>query len=106
MSDSSFVPTSAHSALPTFLGSGRTAAETFRGYVLTRKYDFGRGTASAWSFIAFARGDPGFPDAQSWRELHTYLIRNGVDPHLIEAARTAWRSFKALQSRFRREWAC
>ena len=84
--------------------AGGTDATTFRDYVLTRKYDFGRGSASTWAFIAFARGDVSFPQVQSWRELNAYLVHRRVEPDLVEAARTSWRSFKSLQSRSRRKW--
>ena len=104
MSDCNLARATGHPTTTAWMAPGRTAVQSFHNYVLTRKYDFGRGSAAVWSFIAFARGDAGFPDARSWRELRAYLVAVGVDPQSIEAARTAWRSFKALRSRSRRGW--
>jgi hypothetical protein len=79
---------------------------SFRAYVETRKYDFGRGRAASWAFIAFARGDPAFPDIRSWPELRGYLERGPAEPELIEGAQSVWRSFTAYRSldRRRRTW--
>ena len=74
----------------------------FRDYVDARKYDFGRGSAAAWSFIAHARGDSGLPDAKSWRELESYLRQSGSPDDRVAAARSVWRSFTAHRSRVRR----
>ena len=74
----------------------------FRQYVDARKYDFGRGSAAAWKFIAAARGDGGLPDARSWRELETYLRSVGSPDEQLAAARSVWRSFTAHRSRVRR----
>jgi hypothetical protein len=78
------------------------AAGTFRDYVMTRKYDFGRGSRDAWRFIAFARGDRDFPDPASWRELEAYVRRSGLADEFAGPARAVWRSFIAHRSRIRR----
>ena len=75
---------------------------SFRHYVETRKYDFGRGTRAAWAFIAAARGDPHFPDARSWRELRRYLEASGANDAKLAAARAVWSSYGAWRSRARR----
>jgi hypothetical protein len=72
---------------------------SFRKYVLTRKYDFGRGSKRAWAFIAKARGDGNLPDACSWRELRGYLGAAGFDQDLIQAAKVVWGSYRADVSR-------
>ena len=74
---------------------------SFRDYVLGRKYDYGRGSTASWAFIAFARGDPKFPDIASSAELKDYLRR--VDAHETAgaAAKTVWGSYTALRSRNR-----
>ena len=76
-------------------------AASFRDYVLARKYDYGRGSAGAWRFIAEARGDRDFPDARNWRELQAYLERRGASADLVKAARSVWRSFTVHRSRAR-----
>ena len=75
----------------------------FRDYVHRRRYDFGRGSAAAWSFIALARGDRGLPDAKSWRELEAYLKGAGAPEAQLAAARSVWRSFTAHRSRAARD---
>lgn len=74
---------------------------SFRDYVMVRKYDYGRGSPGAWQFIAQARGDDGFPDARSWRDLQTYLESRGASGELLKSARSVWRSFAAQRSRRR-----
>jgi hypothetical protein len=76
---------------------------SFREYVDGRKYDFGRGSAAAWNFIALARGDRHLPDARSWRELEAYLEAAGLPDAQVAAARSVWRSFTAYRSRVRRQ---
>jgi len=79
------------------------APASFRDYVDARKYDFGRGSAAAWSFIAVARGDRSLPDVKSWRELEAYLRSVGSPDDRVAAARSVWRSFTAHRSRARRQ---
>ncbi|WP_129794292.1 hypothetical protein [Sphingosinicella sp. CPCC 101087] len=79
------------------------AGASFREYVDARKYDFGRGSAAAWNFIALARGDRNLPDARSWRELEAYLQTAGLPEAQVAAARSVWRSFTAYRSRVRRQ---
>ena len=74
---------------------------SFRDYVLGRKYDFGRGSTASWAFIAFARGDPDFPDIASASELYSYLGGAGASEAMAAAARTVWGSYTALRSRNR-----
>jgi len=75
---------------------------SFRDYVLHRKYDYGRGSAASWSFIAFARGDRRFRDVGSSRELLAYLKEAGASEELVLGARAAWNSFTVYRSRHRR----
>lgn len=72
---------------------------SFRHYVLTRKYGFGRGSRASWAFIAEARGDPDFPDPASWPELRAYLQMRGTPEHMIRAARTVWGSYQSRRDR-------
>lgn len=74
---------------------------TFREYVTVRKYDFGRGSRSSWSFIAFARGKADFPEITSWRSLESYLLEAAVEADIVDGARSAWSSFTAYRSRVR-----
>ena len=74
----------------------------FRAYVATRKYDYGRGSAAAWRFISQARGDPTFPEIESWPELMAYLQSTGAGGDIVLGARSAWRSFIARRSLERR----
>lgn len=74
---------------------------SFRDYVLGRKYDFGRGSAASWGFIAFARGDADFPEIATAAELQAYLERTGVPDAMAAAAKGVWRSYGALRSRNR-----
>ena len=78
------------------------AAQSFREYLEARRYDYGRGSAAAWAFIAFARGDRELPDVRAWRELNEYLVDVAARLELIDGARTAWRSFNAHRSHARR----
>lgn len=55
-------------------------AMSFLNYIHTRRYNFGRGAESSWTFIAAARGDPNFPDTRSWRDLRDYLVAAGNRP--------------------------
>lgn len=75
------------------------ARGSFREYVEARKYDYGRGSAAARTFIAFARGDRAFPEISCWRELAASLEASQVGGGLLEGARSAWRSFTAFRSR-------
>ena len=79
----------------------RIQSLTFRDYVLARKYDFGRGSAATWAFIAYARGDRTFPEIATQRELDDYLARAGVSGELATAARSVWSSFTSYRSRMR-----
>lgn len=72
---------------------------SFRDYVLGRKYDFGRGSAASWTFIAFARGDANFPEIATGPELQAYLAQAEVPSGLAAAATSVWRSYTALRSR-------
>ena len=81
------------------------AVGTFRDYVMTRKYDFGRGSRASWRFIAFARGARDFPDPTSWRELEAYVQRSGLADEFAGPARAVWRSFTVHRSRRRRDAA-
>ena len=78
------------------------ARQGFRAYIATRKYDYGRGSAAAWRFISQARGDPAFPEIESWPELAAYLHSNGASGEIVLGARSAWRSFIARRSHARR----
>ena len=87
---------------PFLPGPAPTTGDSFRDYVMTRKYDFGRGSRDGWRFIAFARGARDFPDARSWRELEAYVERRGLAEEFANPARSVWRSFTAYRSRNRR----
>ena len=76
----------------------RTAARSFREYVVLRRYDFGRSRPESWAFIAFARGDPDLVDVQSWAELRHYLETAEAPPDIVSGARSVWRSFTAYRS--------
>lgn len=80
-------------------GSGETLS--FRDYVLTRKYDFGRGSDAAWRFIALARGDRALPDIADRQELDAYLARTGLMGEMRVGAYSTWRSYTAYRSRMR-----
>ena len=71
---------------------------TFKDYVLTRPYGFGRGRKESWDFIAYARGDPQLPDIDCWQELRSYLERSGR-AHFVPAARVVWASFQLRRRR-------
>ena len=66
---------------------------SFLNYIHTRRYNFGRGAESSWTFIAAARGDPDFPDTRSWRELRHYLVEAGMDD-MLNAAGVVWRTYQ------------
>jgi hypothetical protein len=85
--------------------SSRPSTQSFGDYLQSRRYDYGRGSRSAWSFIAFARGVGQLPDARRWQELHQYLCEIGATEELIEGARTVWRSFGAYRAHARRRAA-
>jgi len=80
--------------------SGLAAATSFRAYVLGRTYDYGRGRADSWAFIAFARGDEEFPEIASLTELRRYV--GDARAELLEGATSVWRSFVAHRSLLRR----
>lgn len=71
----------------------------FRGYIETRKYDFGRGRPETWAFIAFMRGEPDFPEVDSWRGLRLYLQHKDAGQDIVRGGHSAWRSFTAFRSR-------
>lgn len=81
---------------------GRQPPASFRDYVERRRYDFGRGRADSWAFIARMRGDADFPDIRSWTELRRHLEAAKVEPELVRAAQSVWRSFTAYRSVRRR----
>lgn len=74
---------------------------SFRDYVLGRKYGYGRGSTASWAFIAFARGDPKFPEIASSAELKDYVGRVGAGQGMAAAAKTVWGSYTAIRSRNR-----
>ena len=83
----------------------RPPVQSFGEYLQSRRYHYGRGSAGAWDFIAFARGDRQVPDAERWQELRDYLRERRATPELIEGARTVWRSFGAYRCHARRRRA-
>jgi hypothetical protein len=76
-----------------------TWPQSFRDYVRERKYDFGRGGAASWAFIALARGDRNLPEIVSRAELRVYLEDGAVPEELVPAANAVWCSYTALRSR-------
>ena len=50
----------------------------------------------------YARGDPDFPEIESWAELRAYLHSSGASHEIVLGARSAWRSFVARRSLERR----
>lgn len=75
---------------------------SFRQYVFTRKYGFGRGSKESWAFITEARGDAGFPDVSSWVELRSYLIASGMPEEMVTAARIVWGSYQSRRDRLKK----
>lgn len=72
---------------------------SFKQYVFTRKYGFGRGSRESWEFITRARGDARFPDAKSWPELRAYLMSCGMPEEMVRAARRVWGSYQSRRDR-------
>ncbi|HWH22489.1 MAG TPA: hypothetical protein VNT25_04250 [Allosphingosinicella sp.] len=72
---------------------------SFDRYVLTRSYNFGRGTDEAWTFIVQAKGEAAFRSADSWDELERSLKRHGAGEPMIRGARAAWKSYQHLKWR-------
>ena len=68
-------------------------AVSFLNYIHTRRYNFGRGAETSWTFIAAARGDPNFPDTRSWRDLRDYLVAAGMDD-MLDSAGVVWRTYQ------------
>lgn len=66
---------------------------SFLNYIHTRRYNFGRGARSSWTFIAAARGDPNFPDTSSWPELRDYLVAAGMED-MLDPAGVVWRTYQ------------
>ena len=75
---------------------------SFRQYVFTRKYGFGRGSKASWAFITHARGDRGFPDAKTWAELRDYLTSSAMPEDMIGAAKVVWGSYQSRRDRLRK----
>ena len=73
----------------------RQRSISFRQYVRSRRYSYGRGSKSSWQFIARALGDPQLPDAHCWQELLAYLQQAGDDAEMQKAGRVVWRSYLA-----------
>ena len=87
---------------PGWKPAAKLAPVSFRDYVDGRRYDFGRGRAASWAFIAHARGDAAFPDVRSWAELRRHLEDAKAEPELVRGAQSVWRSFIAYRSVRRR----
>ena len=66
---------------------------SLKAYLHGRGYRYGRGRPDTWAFISEAVGDPGFPNARSWRELRDYLQAKGRDEVALGAAKILWRSY-------------
>jgi hypothetical protein len=66
---------------------------TFREYVATRRYHFGRGTQASWEFLTYALGREEILAATSLAELRELLVAAGASEHLQRGARSAWRSY-------------
>jgi len=64
---------------------------SFKEYVSKRRLT----DTPAGDFVRDARADRALPDAESWEQLHTYLITKGAIPEAIAAARVVWRSYRA-----------
>lgn len=75
---------------------------SFKQYVFTRKYGFGRGSKESWAFITEARGDADFPEVNSWAELRSYLMGSGMPEEMIGAAKIVWGSYQSRRDRLRK----
>jgi hypothetical protein len=75
---------------------------SFRQYIHTRRYDYGRGGKSRWPFLIHALGDPNLPDAHCWAELRDHLTRSGCGAEMLKAGKIVWRSYIANLSVRRR----
>lgn len=49
----------------------------------------------AGDFILDARADSQFPNAESWQQLHSYMISVSACEGAIDAARTVWAGYRA-----------
>jgi hypothetical protein len=74
---------------------------SFRDYIRTRRYQFGRGSKAGWLFVARALGDANLPDATSWPELRAYLTQSWEDPAAVDAAQVVWNSYLSLLTKKR-----
>jgi hypothetical protein len=72
---------------------------SFRSYVMTRSWGYGRGSQESWTFISLARGDAEFPDVTTLAELRAYLRRRELAPELVTAAERVWRSYQSQRER-------
>ena len=50
-------------------------------------------------FITKARSDQTMPNARSWAELRDYLMVEGTDQSMIDAAHAVWNNYRAWQRR-------
>ena len=68
---------------------------SFRAYIATRRIT----DTPAGDFVSDAKRDQGLPDAATWEELHSYLLRNGASREAIAAGRTVWARYLAKRRR-------
>lgn len=66
---------------------------TFRTYVCSRKYDYGRGTVEAWRFLSVAVGRVEYLAVDSMAELEGFLVRDDAGQDLVRGARSVWKSY-------------
>lgn len=70
------------------------SALTFRQYLKDRKVT----DTAAGDFVADAKADRTMPDAKSWSELESYLVRRSAIPDAIAAAKVVWRGYLAKRN--------
>jgi hypothetical protein len=64
---------------------------TFTEYVKSRRVT----DNAAGDFVRDAKADGRMPNAQSWDQLHTYLVTQGAILDAIAAAKVVWRGYQA-----------
>lgn len=78
---------------------------SFKDYILSRRYQFGRATKASWEFVAFALGREDVLDSTNWAQLEAMLRAEQLPEHLMDGARSTWRSFRHSDWRLRTERA-
>lgn len=70
---------------------------SFRRYLVSRQWDFGRTNQATWNFIAEAKGDERILAVDSWAQLNSTFRTSGASEEKVARALAVWKSYRRRQ---------